>query len=91
MGMTRFSSKWILSHSTWYKFRRSGQWSSTEYTERPHSALGYRPPAPEAVMPVTRNVAQQLLGHGNVENKTRFPHFHTPDDDYGQLSNKALH
>src|SRR5450631_4411360 len=24
IGMTRFSSKWILSHSTWYKFRRSG-------------------------------------------------------------------
>ena len=24
MGMTCFSSKWILSHSTWYKFRRSG-------------------------------------------------------------------
>jgi hypothetical protein len=23
--MTRFSSKWILSHSTWYKSRRSGQ------------------------------------------------------------------
>ena len=23
IGMTRFSSKWILSHSTWYKFRRS--------------------------------------------------------------------
>src|SRR5450755_484567 len=23
MGMTRFSSKWILSHSTRYKFRRS--------------------------------------------------------------------
>ncbi len=23
--MTRFSSKWILSHSTWYKFRRSRQ------------------------------------------------------------------
>src|ERR1051326_9312233 len=22
-GMTRFSSKWILSHSTWYKFCRS--------------------------------------------------------------------
>jgi hypothetical protein len=22
--MTRFSSKWILSHSTWYKSRRSG-------------------------------------------------------------------
>src|SRR5580700_4533157 len=25
MGMTRFSSKWILSHSTWYKNRRSCQ------------------------------------------------------------------
>src|SRR5208282_4131562 len=25
MGMTRFSSKWILSHSTWYKLGRSGQ------------------------------------------------------------------
>src|SRR5208337_3510661 len=24
MGMTRFSSKWILSHSTWYKLGRSG-------------------------------------------------------------------
>jgi hypothetical protein len=23
--MTRVSSKWILSHSTWHKFRRSGQ------------------------------------------------------------------
>src|ERR1017187_3394589 len=23
IGMTRFSSKWILSHSTWYKFCRS--------------------------------------------------------------------
>jgi hypothetical protein len=23
IGMTSFSSKWILSHSTWYKFRRS--------------------------------------------------------------------
>src|SRR5665213_3788966 len=29
IGMTRFSSKWILSHSTWYKFRRSGQRGAT--------------------------------------------------------------
>src|ERR1700686_4378866 len=27
IGMTSFSSKWILSHSTWYKFRRSRQLS----------------------------------------------------------------
>src|SRR5713101_6541097 len=25
MGMTRFSSKWTLSHSTWYKNGRAGQ------------------------------------------------------------------
>jgi hypothetical protein len=26
-----------------------------------------------------------------MENAPRFPHPHTPDDDYGQLSNEALH
>jgi len=29
-------------------------------TERPHSALGYRPPAPQAILP-------KKLGHGDVE------------------------
>jgi len=28
--MTCFSSKWILSHSTWYKFRRSGHGDATK-------------------------------------------------------------
>jgi hypothetical protein len=27
IGMTRFSSKWILSYSTWYKFSRSGHFA----------------------------------------------------------------
>jgi hypothetical protein len=27
IGMTSFSSQWILSHSTWYKFRRSRHFS----------------------------------------------------------------
>ena len=52
-------------------------------TERPHSALGYRPPAPQAIIPKP--------GHGDVENAPRFPHLHTPDDDYGQRSKEALH
>ena len=60
------------------------RWRVEFNTERPHSALGYRPPAPQTIWP-------QPPGHGNVENKTRFPHSHTPDDDYGFLSNKALH
>jgi hypothetical protein len=53
-------------------------------TERPHSALGYRPPAPQAILP-------QPKGHGDMENAARFPHPHNPGGDYGQMSNKALH
>src|SRR6267154_3047546 len=30
IGMTSFSSKWILSHSTWYKFRRSRHWGDRQ-------------------------------------------------------------
>jgi transposase InsO family protein len=47
------------------------RWRVEFNTERPHSALGYRPPAPQTIWP-------QPPGHGNVENKTRFPHSHTP-------------
>ena len=60
------------------------RWRVEYNTERPHSALGYRPPAPQAILPKP--------GHGDVENKTRFPHLHTPGGDYdGQMSSKALH
>jgi len=58
------------------------RWRVEFNTERPHSALGYRPPAPQAIIPKPE--------HGDVENKTRFPHLHTPDD-YGQRSKAALH
>ena len=60
------------------------RWRVEYNTERPHSALGYRPPAPQAILP-------KQPGHGDVENASRFPHPHTPDDGYGQMSNKALH
>jgi putative transposase len=60
------------------------RWRVEYNTERPHSALGYRPPAPPAILP-------KQPGHGDMENAPRFPHPHTPDDDYGQLSNEALH
>ena len=59
------------------------RWRVEYNTERPHSALGYRPPAPQAIL--------AKPGHGDVENKTRFPHLHTPDGDYGQRSKEALH
>jgi transposase InsO family protein len=56
-----------------------------QYNEvRPHSSLGHRPPAPKAILP-------KQPGHGDVENAMRFPHPHTPDGDYGQTSNEALH
>ena len=60
------------------------KWRVEYNTERPHSALGSRPPAPQAILP-------KQPGHGDMENAPRFPHPHTPDDDYGQLSNEALH
>jgi len=59
------------------------RWWVEYNTRRPHSSLGYRPPAPEAVLLTTG------LGHGDVENATRFPHLHTPDG--GQTSKSELH
>ena len=49
------------------------RWRIYYNTVRPHSSLGYRPPAP---------AAQQMeanTGHGKVESKEPFPLFHTPD------------
>ena len=60
------------------------QWRVHYNTVRPHSSLGYRPPAPQAILPKQK-------GHGDVENAARFPHLHTPDDDYGLMSKEALH
>ena len=60
------------------------QWRVQYNTVRPHSSLGYRLPAPQAILP-------KQPGHGDVENAPRFPHPHTPGDDYGQMSNEALH
>jgi hypothetical protein len=40
-------------------------------------------PAPQAILP-------KQQGHGDMENAARFPHPHPPDD-YGQISNEALH
>jgi hypothetical protein len=55
------------------------RWRVEYNTERPHSALGYRPPAPQAILP-------KQPGHGDMENAPRFPHPHTPGGDYGQRS-----
>ena len=60
------------------------RWRVEYNTERPHSALGYKPPAPQAFSP-------KQPGYGDVENKERFPHPHTPGYDYGQMSKEALH
>jgi transposase InsO family protein len=60
------------------------QWR-VQYNEvRPHSSLGYRPPAPKAILP-------KQPGHGDVENALRFPHHHTLGGDCGQTLNEALH
>jgi putative transposase len=62
------------------------RWRIYYNTERPHSSLGYRPPAPPAWQ------IEVPLGHGKVESKQRFPLFHAPDCG-GELTNSpsALH
>jgi len=62
------------------------RWRVYYNTERPHSSLGYRPPAPAAWQ------IEASLEHGKVESKQCFPLFHAPDCG-GELSNSpsALH
>ena len=60
------------------------QWRVHYNTVRPHSSLGYRPPAPPAIL-------RKETGHGDMENAARFPHLHAPDGDYELQSKKALH
>ena len=62
------------------------RWRVHYNTIRPHSSLGYRPPAPAAWL------TQTSQGYGKVESKERFPLSHTPDCG-GELSNSlsALH
>jgi transposase InsO family protein len=47
------------------------RWRVHYNTVRPHSSLGYKPPAPEAWV-------AKSWGCGEVENATRFPLPHTP-------------
>jgi putative transposase len=48
------------------------RWRVYYNTQRPHSSLGYRPPAPQTRRPENKQ------GYGKVESKERFPLSHTP-------------
>lgn len=63
------------------------RWRIYYNTERPHSSLGYRPPAP-AAWPT-----EAPQGHGKVESTKRFPLSHTPYYGDEQISTPlaALH
>jgi putative transposase len=62
------------------------RWRLHYNTLRPHSSLGYRPPAPETWQ------IKMHLGHGEVESKGPFPLLHTPDDGDGIAApSVALH
>jgi putative transposase len=60
------------------------RWRIHYNTVRPHSSLGYRPPAPETWL-------AKNPGHGEVETATRFPLLHTPDGGYLNSEKAALH
>jgi hypothetical protein len=53
IGMASFSSKWILSHSTWYKFRRSRHHEAVDDELGAGGILGY----------VTTTLEQLILVH----------------------------
>jgi putative transposase len=63
------------------------RWRVYFNTERPHSSLGYRPPAPAAWQ------TEASPRHGKVESKERFPLSHTAYYCDGQISTPpvALH
>ena len=61
------------------------RWRVHYNTIRPHSSLGYRPPAPQTWL------ASNNPGYGEVETATRFPLPHTPDGGYQATSLTALH
>jgi putative transposase len=61
------------------------RWRVHYNTVRPHSSLGYRPPAPAAWKIETDT------GHGKLESKERFPVSHTPDCDGVITQSVALH
>jgi transposase InsO family protein len=62
------------------------RWRVHYNTVRPHSSLGYRPPAPAAWL------TEPSPGYGKVESKERLPLSHTPDyGDGTYLSPPALH
>ena len=61
------------------------RWRVHYNTVRPHSSLGYRPPATDAWL------ASSKTEHGEVETATRFPHLHIPDGGYLNSEIAALH
>jgi transposase InsO family protein len=61
------------------------RWRIHYNTVRPHSALGYKPPAPEAWMTTNHK------GYGEVETAARLPLLHTPDGGYLNSKINALH
>jgi putative transposase len=60
------------------------RWRVHYNTVRPHSSLGYKPPAPEAWLTDNK-------GHGEVGTATRFPLLHTPHGGYLNSEISALH
>lgn len=61
------------------------RWRIHYNTIRPHSSLGYKPPAPAAWL------TSSNTGYGEVESTQRFPLPHTPDGGYPATPITALH
>jgi hypothetical protein len=79
----------FLNGEIFYSIKELGvlaeRWRVHYNTVRPHSSLGYKPPAPEAWLTATSK------GHGEVGSAKRFPLLHAPDGEYLNSEINALH
>ena len=77
----------FLNGEIFYSMKELRVWrnafESTTTPVRPHSSLGYRPPAPQACQAAINQ------GHGEVESTNRFPLLHTPDCDGDRITIQA--
>ncbi|MBB5060932.1 hypothetical protein HDF16_005668 [Granulicella aggregans] len=82
--MPTFCNRAFLNGWIFYSMKeiriRAERWRIQYNTIRPHSSLGYRPPAPET-----------KAGYGEMESKLRFPLPHTLDGGYLITKEAALH
>jgi hypothetical protein len=80
IGMTSFSSKWILSHSTWYKFRRSRQFDKESIRAMKESAVFDKPHVKKSAWVGAENFPDEYSKSLRSFSLREFPAFSTREE-----------